>query len=131
MSLIAVAAAGQPGFAQVSAKTQAPGDAKASSGVPRTADGHPDLSGVYTANFTNNGRRVVDLDLGIGVEIPFQPWSKEKFEENKSGRGRYADPETNCMPAGVPRRAFRIRCGSFRRPGCWRSFTKATSTHTA
>lgn len=71
--------------------------------VPRAPDGEPDFSGVWLANFTYNGRRVVDLNLGLGIDIPYQAWSKQKFEENSSPRGRFADPEANCLPAGVPR----------------------------
>ena len=50
-----------------------------------------------------NGRPVVGLDLADFVEIPYQPWSKEKYDFNKTNKGQVYDPEAACLPAGVPR----------------------------
>src|SRR6185295_6885310 len=79
--------------------------------LPRTAEGKPDLSGVWqvvnTAAWkiqdhaaTKNvpaGRGVVD-----GGGIPYQPWAAIQREENFARRAT-ADPETRCYLPGVPR----------------------------
>jgi hypothetical protein len=72
--------------------------------LPRTPWGTPSFEGVWQHNITDrNGRRVVGLDIANFVEIPYQPWSKERYEFNKSDKGGYYDPEAHCFPAGVPR----------------------------
>lgn len=70
----------------------------------KTPWGDPDLSGVWQQQFRDrNGRPVVGLDLADFVEIPYQPWSKEKYDFNQTGKGQATDPESYCLPAGVPR----------------------------
>jgi hypothetical protein len=79
--------------------------------IPRTADGKPDLSGIWQAFNTAN----VDLQdhtaqkgepAGQGVvegnQIPYQPSALQKKKENYANRAA-ADPENKCFLPGVPR----------------------------
>jgi hypothetical protein len=77
----------------------------------RTADGKPNLQGIWQASSTaaadlqdhaarNNmlaGRSVV-----FGAEIPYQPWAAAKKTENFQNRLK-ADPLAKCYMPGVPR----------------------------
>ena len=80
--------------------------------LPRTADGKPDLEGIWQASSTaaadlqdhvarNNmlaGRSVI---AGTGT-IPYQPWAAAKKAENFQNREK-ADPLAQCYIPGVPR----------------------------
>jgi hypothetical protein len=77
----------------------------------RTADGKPDLSGVWqvmnTAAWDLQAHPAQkDLPAGLGVvegnEIPYQPWAAAKKQENFANRAT-ADPESKCYLPGVPR----------------------------
>jgi hypothetical protein len=79
--------------------------------VPRTADGKPDLEGIWQASSSAAadlqdhaaslnvlaGRSVV-----VGNEIPYQPWAAKKRAENFQNR-QTADPLSKCYLPGVPR----------------------------
>ena len=101
--------------------------------APRTADGKPDLNGIWQALNTANwdlqdhvakpgpfphlvgaigsvpaGRGVVE-----GNDIPYQPWALAKKEENFENRMvvdpfelRVGDPEAKCYLPGVPRATY-------------------------
>src|ERR1700675_4150788 len=92
--------------------------------APRTADGHPDLNGIWQALNTANwdiqdhsaaAGTVVSLGAagaippGQGVveggEIPYQPWALAKKKENFAKR-LTADPEIKCYLPGVPRATY-------------------------
>ena len=84
---------------------------QAASALPRTADGKPDLSGVWQAVTTANWNIQAhpadkDVPAGLGVvegdEIPYQPSAAAKKRENFANRAT-ADPETKCYLPGVPR----------------------------
>ena len=92
--------------------------------APRTADGQPDLNGVWQALNTANwdiqdhaarsgpvvalgaafsvpgGQGVVD-----GNEIPYQPWAAKKKQENAENWMKL-DPEIKCYLPGVPRAIY-------------------------
>jgi len=79
--------------------------------LPRTADGKPDLSGIWQAVNTANWNVLShqaekDVPAGLGVvegdEIPYQPWAATKQKENFANRAT-ADPESKCYLPGVPR----------------------------
>ena len=79
--------------------------------LPRTADGKPDLSGVWQAATSANwniqahpAEQDVPAGLGIveGDEIPYQPWAAAQQRENQASRAK-ADPEARCFLPGVPR----------------------------
>ena len=79
--------------------------------LPRTADGKPDLEGIWQASSTAAadlqdhaaslnmlaGRSVI-----AGNEIPYQPWAAKKKAENFQNR-QTADPLSKCYLPGVPR----------------------------
>jgi hypothetical protein len=81
------------------------------SAVPRTADGRPNLHGIWqvrnraASNLEDHvarhgmpaGRSVV-----VGGEIPYQPWAAAKRLENFENRAT-ADPLGKCYLPGVPR----------------------------
>ena len=78
---------------------------------PKTADGHPDLQGIWQVLNTAAwdlqdhsaslgvpaGRSVVD-----GNDIPYQPWALARKQENYAKRATL-DPESRCLLSGVPR----------------------------
>ena len=89
----------------------APAAGQVSGSLPRTADGKPDLSGVWQAVTTANWNLQAhaaekDVPAGLGVvegdEIPYQPWALAKKQENFKNRAT-ADPESKCYLPGVPR----------------------------
>jgi hypothetical protein len=107
-----IAAAAALAVAGFSAALAARGQSTAeTAALPRTADGKPDLSGVWQAmsaaawNIQDHeaqkgvpaGRGVVD-----GNDIPYQPWAAERRKENGAVRAT-ADPESQCNLPGVPR----------------------------
>jgi hypothetical protein len=79
--------------------------------APRTADGKPDLSGIWQAvnaaawDIQAHGAQDgVPAGLGVveGSEIPYQAWAAAKKKENYSTRAN-ADPLNKCFLPGVPR----------------------------
>jgi hypothetical protein len=79
--------------------------------VPRTADGKPDLSGVWqainTAAWDLQGHHArkgmpAGLSVVVGGAIPYQPWAAAKKRENFENRLN-ADPEAKCYLPGVHR----------------------------
>ena len=84
------------------------GKANLSAPVPKTADGKPDLSGIwqlrepmdffgpFTSHFMN-----LALDLKP-QEAPLQPWAKALSEQRKDNNHK-DDPLASCLPAGTPR----------------------------
>src|SRR5215469_769423 len=65
--------------------------------APRTADGKPDLSGVWRPqpNFTSD----ISKGLAPGETIEPLPWAAKLASDHMSKD----DPEANCLPSGVPR----------------------------
>jgi hypothetical protein len=83
----------------------------ATSAVPRTSDGKPDLSGFWqvisSANWNiqdHSAEKGIPGGQGIvvGNEIPYQPWALAKKKENYENRAT-ADPEVKSFVPGVPR----------------------------
>ncbi|MFL2546631.1 MAG: hypothetical protein ACJ0SL_04620 [Candidatus Rariloculaceae bacterium] len=79
--------------------------------LPRTADGNPDLQGIWRAvnragyDLEGHAPRH-DMPAGIGVvdggSIPYQPWAAEQRLANFEARAT-ADPLSKCFLPGVPR----------------------------
>jgi hypothetical protein len=92
--------------------------------VPRTADGKPDLTGVWQGGSTQRGTWA-EANGGVGVggsgldpsapvvlssndrpagrePAPYQPWAARKVLEAFNRRG-IDDPTGLCLPAGIPR----------------------------
>ena len=87
--------------------------------IRRTADGKPDLQGLYnsvagganyglekhSSNGLAPGGRGVIVDPPDG-KLPMQPWAvAEHTDRNREERG-YDDPTAHCFPAGVPRSMY-------------------------
>ena len=67
--------------------------------TPRTADGKPDLSGVWGyAGYTCDIAK--DYDVG---EVPITALGDKLFKQRQAKEG-VDDPEARCLPTGVPRR---------------------------
>ena len=91
------------------AQTRTPASAAAQ--LPRTADGRPDLSGIWQvhnsadADLLDHAARL-GMPPGRGVvsgnEIPYQAWAATKKAENALTR-QAADPLSHCYMPGVPR----------------------------
>ena len=79
--------------------------------VPRTADGQPDLQGVWQAVNTavwniQDHSAAYGVPAGQGVvvgnHLPYQPWALEQRQQNYENR-HTQDTEANCKMVGVPR----------------------------
>ena len=80
-------------------------------GLPRTADGKPDLEGIWQASSTAAADlqdHVAGLNMLAGRSvvagnvIPYQPWASSRKAENFRNR-QTADPLSKCYIPGVPR----------------------------
>ena len=87
-------------------KSPAPGVPRTADGkpdlsgpAPRTADGKPDLSGFWRSNIKFNNNLAADLKP---ADVPMTPWAKALFDERVANHSA-DDPENFCLPAGVPR----------------------------
>jgi hypothetical protein len=65
--------------------------------APKTADGKPDLSGVWRIA---DGKYLQNIAVDVG-EAPFQPWAAALYKERADnlGKGR---PSERCIPHGIP-----------------------------
>jgi len=89
--------------------------------VPRTADGKPDLNGLFEpdaggANYgldahpaspgglTPPGRGII-VDPADG-QLPHQPWARAEREARNTPERGYDDPTAHCFVAGVPRSMY-------------------------
>ena len=88
-----------------------PSAGQASDPLPRTANGKPDLSGIWQAVTTAHwniqahpAEKGIPAGLGVvdGDEIPYQAWAAAKKRDNFDNRAT-ADPESKCYLPGVPR----------------------------
>jgi hypothetical protein len=87
--------------------------------TPRTADGKPDLSGIWQANNvihcdTTKQNCVNDLPIsphffnistGLKDPIPYQAWAADLLKKRVANEGA-DDPVERCLPAGAPRMHF-------------------------
>jgi len=126
--VLALAAAGAVAVAlQPVSASQAPRAAqseRAAYRAPRSADGHPDLNGIWQAMNTANwdiqdhaARQGPVTALGAafsvpggagvveGNELPYQPWAAQKKKEN-AANWLTLDPEVKCYMPGVPRATY-------------------------
>jgi hypothetical protein len=68
--------------------------------APKGADGHPDLSGVWMPNT----RTLQDLAVGLTPpgDVPYQPWTAQLVKDRANGARGKDDPAAYCVP-GMPK----------------------------
>ena len=90
------------------------GQVSSGSGVARTEDGKPDLSGFWQVLNTaawniqdHSAQPGIPAGQGVvdGNEIPYQSWAVKQKQDNFANRAT-ADPEAKCYLPGVPRLAY-------------------------
>ncbi len=81
--------------------------------TPRTADGKPDLSGIWEADNTNpcppegcpdmsSSREFLNIGARLPGGLPYQPWAADLVKQRMSVNGK-DDPVSRCQPAGALR----------------------------
>jgi hypothetical protein len=89
------------------------GQPNLSAPVPRTAEGRPDLSGIWAAECAVYGRdecfiRSLFFDLAKDLkpeEVQMTPWA-EAIQKQREARNHVDDPYGYCLPPGTPRINF-------------------------
>jgi hypothetical protein len=118
-TIACLAAAGSPLIAQW-INYPAPGTPRGPNGrpnltapAPRTADGRPDLSGIWAAECAIYGRddcftRSLFFDLAKDLKddaVQMTPWASA-IQKQREARNHVDDPYGYCMPPGTPRIDF-------------------------
>jgi hypothetical protein len=75
----------------------ADGKANLNAPAPEMPDGKPDFSGVW--EHLNSRDSAYYLD---GIDIPWQPWAEKLFRE-RTEDNQIDNPESRCLPRGVPK----------------------------
>jgi hypothetical protein len=65
--------------------------------APKAPDGKPDLSGMWEHLNARDSAYYLN-----GIDIPWQPWAKKLFDE-RTENNQKDNPETLCLPRGVPK----------------------------
>ena len=90
----------------------ADGSPNLSAPAPKMADGKPDLSGLWAMMCNAGGKTVLCMpevavppvfgDIGRGVKggLPYQPWAADLVKTRKAQNGK-DDPTSHCLPGGV------------------------------
>jgi hypothetical protein len=79
----------------------ADGKPNLSAPAPRLPDGRPDFSGIWEPA-ANKWLRNLAADLKP-EDVPFQPWAKAVYDERAAGLHWREEPDANCLPQGVPK----------------------------
>jgi hypothetical protein len=67
--------------------------------APKSADGHPDLTGLWSPDT----RLLQDLAEDFGpANVPYQPWAKAVFDSRRGGAKGKDDPAARCIQ-GMPK----------------------------
>jgi len=95
-ALSASAAAQWIGYPTPGIPRTADGTPNLNAPAPRSADGrHPDLSGIWQ---TTSGKWLVNI--GAGIDVPFTPRSRAIFQERQANNGKDR-PSGRCISHGV------------------------------
>ena len=108
VAAVLIAAASMPalgqwhGYPTPGVPRLADGTPNLSAPPPKTADGKPDLSGIWLAS-----RAVFDLAQAVrkGEQVPFTPEGRAIFAERRKSNSK-DDPGARCLPTGLPVRAL-------------------------
>ena len=76
---------------------KADGTPNLSAPTPRTADGKPDFSGAWEHLNARTTAHYLDH-----IDIPWQPWFRKVYQQNLDDNG-FNNPESRCLPRGVPK----------------------------
>ena len=101
LAILAVACVSIAGAAQE--KKDSSGAPPKGGPAPRTADGHPDLSGVWFPDMRQYAPQAV---AAVAEKVPFQPWAAAKIKAMSAAELELARPSVNCAPRGVPGMLF-------------------------
>jgi len=71
-----------------------------SAATPRTASGHPDLSGIYSSNYKYFQNLAADLGL---ENVPMTDEARKIHAARATGLLGYEEPDAHCLPQGVPK----------------------------
>ena len=77
----------------------ADGTPNLSAPAPKRADGKPDISGLWRPAIVLVGDIAANLPPG---SVPFQPWAEKLYKERRANNSR-DDPTASCIVGGVPR----------------------------
>ena len=103
VALIAIAplgvAAQWQGYKTPRIPRTADGKVNLSAPAPKTADGQPDLNGIWLAS-----RAVFDMRQAVKA-IPLSPEGKAIFDQRQATQSK-DDPSARCLPTGLPVRAL-------------------------
>ena len=73
------------------------GRANLTAPAPRSADGKPDLSGIW---MVPGLKYLINIAADL-KEVPFQPWAAAEYKQRMDNRGK-DDPNNFCLPSIVP-----------------------------
>ena len=115
VALISPALSAQwPSFPKAGVPRTPDGKVRLDAPTPRTADGKPDLSGVWETVRTGTGQVIVGKDVaplqrtsqfwnigaGLDGDLPLQPWARE-LRDQRVARNSQDNPDAHCLPIGL------------------------------